>query len=188
MSPEEQEGAGRPKAVTIIGRLWLVVAVLLLCKALVNLAVWKALQPDVSNFVGDALAETPSFRFVRPVLTHITAVISMQALWWTFVGIAAFALLRLRPWARVAIQGVCGFLLVYATGFEVFWAVVWPTLPVRRATAVAFGTSYRTLALVAGLTVCLAMSAGLIWMIVLLRGPGVRAAFRTGRVDSGPVG
>jgi hypothetical protein len=188
MSPEEQEGAGRPKAVTIIGRLWLVLAVLLLCKALVNMAIWKVLQPEAPSFIGDALAQTASFRFMRPLLTHITAVITAQALWWTFVGVAAFGLLRLRPWARVAIQGVCGFLLVYATGFEVFWAVVWPTLPVRRATVVALGTSYQTLALVAGLTVCAAMSAGLIWMIVLLRGSKVRAAFRNGRVDSGPVG
>jgi hypothetical protein len=188
MSPEEQEGAGRPKAVTIIGRLWLVVAVLLLCKALVNLAIWKVLQPEAPSFIGDALAQTSSFQFMRPLLTHITAVITAQALWWTFVGIAAFGLLRLRRWARVAIQAVCGCLLVYATGFEVFWAVIWPTLPVpRRASALAFGTSYQTLALVAGLTVCLAMSAGLVWMIVLLRGPRVRAAFRTGQVDSGPV-
>src|SRR2546423_7571793 len=33
MAPEQEEGAARPKAVTIIGRLWLVVAVLLLVKA-----------------------------------------------------------------------------------------------------------------------------------------------------------
>jgi hypothetical protein len=178
MTLEELEGAERPKAVTIIGRLWLILAVLFLCKALVNLAIWEVLQPDAPSFIRDALAQTPRFRFARPLLTHITAVMTVQALWWVFVGVAAFGLLRLRPWARVAIMGVCSLLLVYSTGFEVFWAVVFPTLPARGGGAIAFGTSYRTLALVAGLAAAAVLSAGLIWMIVLLRGPRVRAAFQ----------
>jgi hypothetical protein len=182
MTPEEEEGAERPRAVTVIGRLWLVVAVLLLGKALVNLAVWTVLKPDAPSIVKDALAQTPRFRLVRPLFAHLTTVMMMQALWWIFVGIAAFALLRLRPWARVAIQGVCCFLLVYSVAFEIFWAAVWPTLAAGSAGAMTLGASYRTVALVAGLTVGAAAAAGLIWMIVLLRGPSVRAAFGTSRL------
>ena len=177
MTPEKDEGEERPKPVTIIGRLWLVLAVLLFCKAVVNLAIWKVLQPDAPNLFGDALANTPKLWFMRPLLSHITAVVTMQALWWIFVGVAAFGLLRLRPWARVAMQGIGAVLLVYFLGFGMFWAVVWPNLPSRSVSALAPGTSYRTLALVGGLTVCAVVCAGLIWMIVLLRGPGVRAAF-----------
>jgi hypothetical protein len=179
MTPEEEEVTERPKAVTVIGRLWLVVAVLLLGKALVNLAVWTVLKPDAPSFIRDALAQMPRFRLVRPLFAHLTAVITMQALWWIFVGVAAFALLRLRPWARVAIQGICCFLLVYSVAFEIFWAAVWPTLPPGSAGAMPLGASYRTVALVGGLAVGAAVAAGLIWMIVLLRGPRVRAAFET---------
>ena len=186
--PEPEEGAGRPRAVTVIGRLWLVVAVLSFCKALVNLAVWKVLQPDAPSLFGDVVAQSQRFWLLRPLFAHLTTLMTAQALWWAAVGVSAFALLRLRLWARVAIQGVCWALLVYAAGFEVFWAVVWPTLPARGAGAVAFGASYRTLAQVGGLTACAAVSAGLIWMIVLLRRPRVRAAFRAGQVDSAPVG
>ncbi len=188
MTLQEAEGAERPKAVTIIGRLWLVLAVVFLCKAVVNLAVWKVLQPDAPSLIGDALANAPKLSFMRPLLSHITAVITVQALWWVFVGVAAFGLLRLRPWARVAIQGICGLLLVYFLGFETFWAVVWPNLPPQSARAAALGASYRSLALVAGLSVGAAVGAGLIWMIVLLRGPRVRAAFQNGPSDSVPVG
>lgn len=188
MTPEEAEGAERPRAVTIIGRLWIVVAVLLLGKALVNLSVWTVLKPDAPNIIRDALAQTPRFGLVKPLFAHLTAVIMLQALWWIFVGIAAFALLRLRPWARVAIQGVCCFLLVYSVAFEIFWAAVWPTLPAGGAGAMPLGASYRTVALVAGLTAGAAMGAGLIWMIVLLRAPRVRAAFQNGPSDSVPVG
>lgn len=188
MLPDEQERPVRPRAVTIIGRLWLVLAVLFLCKAVVNLAVWKVLQPDAPSLVRDALTNAPKLSFMRPLLSHITAVITAQALWWIFVGVAAFGLLRLRPWARVAIQAVCVFLLVYFLGFEMLWAAVWPNLPSQSARAVALGTSYRSLALVAGLSVGAAVGAGLIWMIVLLRAPRVRAAFQNGPSDSGRVG
>jgi hypothetical protein len=54
MLPEE--GAERPKAVTIIGRVWLVVAVLSLCRVLVNLAVWTVLQPDAPSLFGGLVA------------------------------------------------------------------------------------------------------------------------------------
>lgn len=182
MTPEEEESAERPRAVTVIGRLWLVVAVLLLVKALVNLAVWTVLKPDAPSFFKDVLAQTPRFRLVRTLFAHLTTVMMLQALWWIFVGIAAFALLRLRPWARVAIQGICCFLLVYSVAFEIFWAAVWPTLAAGSAGAMALGASYRTVALVAGLTVGAAVAAGLIWMIVLLRQPRVRAAFGTSRL------
>ena len=187
---EEDEGQGRPRAVTVIGRLWLVLAVLSLCKALVNLAVWKVLEPDAPSLFGDVAAQAPGLPFLRPLLAHLTALMTAQALWWAFVGIAAFGLLRLRPWARVAIQGVCWAILVYvsAVGFGVFWGTISRTLPVRGAGAVAFGTSYRTLALIGGTIAYAAASAGLIWMIVLLRTPRVRAAFRAGQGDLGPVG
>jgi branched-subunit amino acid transport protein len=177
MTPGEEDGAERPRAVTIIGRLWLVLAVLLFCKAVVNFAVWKALQPDVPSLIGDALANSPKLPFMKPLLSHITAVMTAQALWWVFVGVAAVGLLRLWPWARVAMQGICGFLLVYFLGLEMFWALVWPNLPSGSARGVALGASSRLAALVAGLIVCAAASAGLIWMIVLLRRPRVRAAF-----------
>ncbi len=182
MTSEEGEGTERPRPVTIIGRLWLVLAVVFLCKAVVNLAIWTVLKPDAPGLIGEALANAPPLSFMRPLLSHITAVMTVQALWWIFVGVAAFALLRLRPWARLAMQGVCGFLLVYFLGFEIFLAAVWPNLPARSAGALALGASYRSLALVAGLTACAAVCAGLIWMIVLLRGPGVRDAFGTRRL------
>jgi hypothetical protein len=143
MTPEEEEDE-RPRAVTVIGRLWLVVAVLLLGKALVNLSVWTVLKPDAPSFIRDALAQTPRFRLVQPLFAHLTAVMMLQALWWIFVGIAAFALLRLRPWARVAIQGVCWFLLVYSVAFEIFWAAVFPALAAGSAGATPLGASYHT--------------------------------------------
>jgi hypothetical protein len=176
MPPEQNPGAERPRAVTIIGRLSLVVAVFCLCKNLVNLAIWKTLEPDAPSLFRNALAETP--RFLAPLLAHAEAVMTAQAFWWAFVVIAAIGLLRLRPWARVVFQGICWALLAYATLFGILWTTVWPMLPSRGASAPAAPTeSYRVIGLVFGLTASAAVAAGLISMIVLLRRPGIRAAF-----------
>jgi hypothetical protein len=179
MLPEQNIGTERPRAVTIIGRLSLVVAVFGLCKNLVNLAIWKTLEPDAPSLFRNALAETP--RFLHLLLAHAGALMTVQALWWAFVVIAAIGLLRLRPWARVAFQGICWAVLAYATLFGIFWTAVWPTLPARGASAPAApAESYRVIGLVFGLTTSAAVAAGLITMIALLRRPKVREAFDRG--------
>ena len=183
MPPEEDYGAERPKAVTIIGRLWLVVAVFYLGKALVNLAVWRVLEPDAATLFGDITGQLPKLWFLRPLLAHLTALMAAQALWWAFVGIAAFSLLRLRPWARVAMQGVCWTQLVYFAGFGTLWATVWPTQPVSGESAPAFSAiSNRTVVFIGGLAVFAVAATGLITVIVLLRTPKVREAFERSRV------
>ena len=180
MAPEQDTGAERPRAVTIIGRLSLVVAVFCLCKNLVNLAVWKTLEPDAPSLFRNVLAETP--RFLHPLLAHVAALMTVQALWWAFVVIAAIGLLRLRPWARVAFQGICWALLSYITLFGIFWMTVWPRLSARGASAPA--ESYRVIGLVLGLTTSAAVAAGLIAIVVLLRRPRIREAFaRDGEIE-----
>jgi hypothetical protein len=95
MLPEE--GPERPKTVTIIGRVWLVVAVLSLCRVLVNLAVWKVLQPEAPSLFGSIVAQSPRHWLLRPLFERLTALMAVQALWWLAVGLSAVQLLRLRP-------------------------------------------------------------------------------------------
>jgi hypothetical protein len=182
-----EEGAERPKAVTIIGRVWLVVAVLYLCRALVNLAVWMVLQPDAPSLFGELVAQSPRNWLLRPRFEHLTALMTAQALWWAAVGFSAFLFLRLRPWARVAIQGACWALLLYAALFAVFWAQLWLTMPPPGAAPAPGAYQHRTLALIGGLAVCAAIATGLVTMIVSLRSAAVRFAFRR-QADTRPAG
>ena len=181
MLPEEEEGADRPKAVTIIGRLWLVVAVFGLCKAIVNLAIWKVIQPDAPSLFGDIAARSP-LPFLRPLLGHLTALMTAQALWWAFVGVAAIGLLRLRPWGRLAMEAIGWALLAYTVGFVVLWTSVWPTLPARTGSAPVFAAvSNRVAGLAVALAACAVLAGASITMIVLLRKPRVREAFARAR-------
>ena len=180
MLPEEGEGTERPRSVTVLGWLWLVVAVFGLGKALVNLAVWKVLEPAAPSLFGNLADRVPRLPFLRPLLSHLTLVISAQALWWAAVVVAAIGLLRLRRWARVTIQGVCWALLAYILGFAVFWATLWPEVPVRGASAASPAT-FRAGEFAGLLAVSAFVGAALITMIVLLRSRKVREAFARGR-------
>ena len=176
MLPEEEPE--RPKAVTIIGRVWLVVAVLSLCRVLVNLAVWTVLQPDAPSLLGGLVAQSPRHWLLRPLFEHLAALMAAQALWWAAVGLSAVGLLRLKSWARPAIEGACWIVLAYAAVFGVFWAKLWITMPAQSAAAASGAHQYRMIALAGGLAACAAVAIGLVAMIGSLRSAAVRLAFR----------
>jgi hypothetical protein len=172
--PEIEEPL-RPRAVTVIGWLWLVGAFLFLVRALVNLVVWKILEPDMPSILaldGQAAAQ---LRFLRPVFEHLTALQTAEAILSAAVIVLSYELLRLREWARVGLLAVCWLVLVYVAVFGSFWFWLW-----RRIVAAPQSPagSFERIGLVAGLAVCLAAAAGLAVMIALLRGSRVRAAFR----------
>ena len=50
MMPAPEESP-RPKAVTVIGWLWLVLGVLFLFRTLVNMVIWRMLKPDLLGFL-----------------------------------------------------------------------------------------------------------------------------------------
>lgn len=173
--PEETP---RPRAVTVIGWLWLVLGFLFLARALVNMVVWKMLQPDFLAFV-DAFGDvpTPQRRLLRPLFDHLTALQAGEAVLSAAVIVIAIALLRLRPWARVGMQAVCWMVLVWVAAFGAFWVWLWQS--VAAAVPASHASSFATIGLTVGLAVCLAGAAGLVAMIASLRGPRVRSAFNT---------
>lgn len=179
MAAEVESEPERPRAVTIIGWVWVVVAVVSLCRALVNLAVWSVLEPAAPSLFGNVLSQTPNLWLVRPLLDHMKLMMSLQAVWWIAVGVSAFGLLRLRPWARVAMQGVAWALLAYTLLFAIFWLTIFRAIPGPGAGGPQFsGSAHRTLILVGGLAACALIAAALVTMIRPLRSAAVRQAFR----------
>ena len=176
--PERQ--TERPKAVTVIGRVWLVLAVLFLVRSLINLASWKLVQMGAPGLLKTFTEQSPYAWLLRPLLRHLTALLSTEAIVSALVGLSAFELLRLRPWARVAMQIVCWFALAYVVCFTAFWAWLWPKAAAAKAAANhslsphAYGTG-----LIVGVAVCLALGAALAVMIALLRSSRIREAFQS---------
>jgi hypothetical protein len=172
------EEAKRPRSVTLIGWVWLIFAIVAALKSAVSLIVWKVIQPAVPALIGDAAAQSPRLSFLRPLFAYMTELTIIRIVVWIGIAAAAVALLRLRPWARVAIQAVCATALVYVAGFTVLWGLSFGILQKDPPAGPSVPGSYRTIGLALGLGICLAAAAGLVTIIALLRKPETRAAFR----------
>jgi hypothetical protein len=182
-SREEPE---RPKAVTVIGRLWIVLAALSLFRSLVNLILWSVLQPALPSLFNMAVTQQPQTWFLEPLFRHFVAWETARALLAVAIGVSAYFFLRLRPWARVAIEVVTWLALLYAACFAVFWASVWGRTFAR---AVASGSlsarSQGPMGFLIGIAFFMAVVAGSAAVLGLLRSRRVKAAFGSAR-DSVP--
>jgi hypothetical protein len=171
------EGPQRPKAVTVIGRIWIVVAVVLTMKALVNLLTWSVLRSASPGLLRAAEQASSSAWLVGPILRYAVVLFALQAAIWGTVGFCAFSLLRMRPWARVAVQAVCWLNLAYVAGFLVFWVGIWTNAARLAAEDPSLTASKRTLVLAAGVGIGVLLGTALAVMLGYLRSSRVRAAF-----------
>ena len=177
--------AERPRAVTVIGWVWLVAAVLFLLRSLLDLVIWKMLQPAAPSLFAAAERQSPQMSFLRPLFEHLTTVKIIEAVAAAAVVVVASQFLRLRAWARVAVQAVCWLTLGYVVSFAVLWVGIWTHMTAEPAgSPMSSSYSHRTIGLVGGIAVCLFFAAGLVAMIALLRSSRVRTAFNPPRSSS----
>jgi hypothetical protein len=174
--PALEEERSRPKAVTVIGWLWLVLGGLFFLRTLVNMVLWKILKPDMLTFL-DMFGQVPEAqqKLLRPLFEHLSTLQIVEAILSAAVVVIAIQFLHLAPWARAGMQAVCWLVLVSVAAFGAFWFWLWGT--VVAAAPPAHASSFGRIGLIAGLAVCLAVAAGLVVMIALLRGSRVRSAF-----------
>jgi hypothetical protein len=180
-----EEEPERPRAITVIGWIWIVVGGLYFLRGVVDLVMWKALQPAAPALLREVESRDPELRFLRPMFEHLTAIKFAQLIAGAAVAFSAYQFLRLRPRARVVIQIVCWIVLCYVLALAALWIRIW-----TRAFALApddprFAGSHGRISLALGLGVSLALATALIVVIVLLRSSDVRHVFerRDVRVD-----
>ena len=172
-----EEEPERPRAVTVIGWIWIVVGGLYFLRSVVDLVMWRALQPAAPALLREVESREPEIRFLHPLLEHLTAIKIAQAIAGVAVVVLAYRFLRLRPRARVAIQTVCWIVLCYVFAFAALWIRIW-----TRALALApddprFAGSHGRISLALGLGLSGTLATGLIIMVVLLRSSRMRHAF-----------
>jgi hypothetical protein len=169
----------RPQAVSRIGWGWLVFGAILLVRSLLDLVVWRVLAPAVPSFISLLDATRPENRLVRRIVDHLVAYKAIEAVFAAVVILVASQFLRLRPWARPALQILCGVVTVYVLAFAAFGAWLWPRLESQRArpTAAEATGSGLVLGLVIVLVI-LAIAWLLVRMIRRMSSAAVREAFR----------
>ncbi|HKA37479.1 MAG TPA: hypothetical protein VKH43_11715 [Thermoanaerobaculia bacterium] len=172
--------AARPRAVTIIGRTWLVAGTLLFLVALVDLVVWIVLKPAMPTILGFASRKDPSVQFLAPYLEHYTLVKTIEVFFGAAVAVSAFHFLRMRAWARAALEAASWVYLVYLVAFFGFSYTIMRRAWLDRATIATHPIARERLVGGAGLGILLV--AALVLAIVRLRGRRMRAAFEEAAV------
>ncbi len=161
---------------TVIGWVWIVLGGILVLKALMNLLTWSVLHsaaPALLQAFGERFANVP---LVQTMLAHAGVMFLAQATFWTLVIVSAWNLLRLRPWARIAIQTVCGLGICYAAGFLIFWLGLWSHAGLTTMDP-SLTESMRSLALFAGAGAILLLGSFFAVMLGYLRSARLRDAF-----------
>ncbi len=174
----------RPRAVSVIGWTGLVIAAFFVARALIDLVIWRVLRPAIPALLETSLGRNPAPPYLRPLLEHLTELKVAQAIFWSIVGASAIGLLRLRPWARVAMQAACGVLACYCAVVAFFWISAWNRIPAEGPHPGALSGSHRAILFSAALAVCLLFGSGLAGVAVLLRSARVKDAFPAGSVPT----
>jgi len=174
--PALPEPPDRPRSVSVIGWVALLFSALLASKALIDVAVWKAMGPAVPSLLGRNRDPSLDLPYVRTVLAHLTEIKLAQAAAWIGIAVIAIGLLRLKPWARVAMQVVGACILLYFAGIVTLWAMAW-NAPAIDSSVPPLSEASRLTLLAGGIVLGLILAGIVVAMIVVLRRPRVREAF-----------
>jgi hypothetical protein len=173
----------RPRAVTVIGWTFLVLSLL---RFLVDLAGWLAWRfggvPDVLKAFPPPWSGDPQspLHGLDATFRHLGEVVALQGLAAACVAVVSYQLLRLRPWARVAMEVVCGVGLAATVAFATFFVTAWAQTDAA-ARRSAGGARFERWAVPSVVAVTLVIGGLLGLTVWLLRRPDVRRAFQTAR-------
>ncbi len=168
----------RPRAVTVIGWIWLVAATLRFVNGLLGLAVWK---------IGGLDRGLP-FRALRSggtrirvlgldtMLRHAAGILVLQVLVSALLACVAVALLRRRTWARRAVQTASWLGIAVMAGLGAYVYASTAQLAFESPEA---ASEIRIAGAAAGVFVALLGAVFFGGTIFLLRRPDVRRAFES---------
>jgi len=156
----------RPKAVTAVGWTFLVLSSLRFLEDVFGWIVWKLGDPEplVRFFLPPG---SPEDDLALLALRHFPTFVAVQALLALGVATISWNFLRLRPWARPALEIVCWIAVAIVTGIAGYLA-----------SARAGATGRVALGLAHAVFVLLGIDLLFAAAIATIRSRGVRAAFR----------
>lgn len=123
-----QEDNEIPESVSVIAWIWIGLGVLMLFGGFMNLLVFSMTR---SLFDGGLLAANGVPVEIVSIISLFKYVIyiAMVQLPVSVIAITAgFHLLKLRKWARTAIELISWLVVVYLAGFSVYWIDFWPEI------------------------------------------------------------
>jgi hypothetical protein len=170
----------RPTSLTVIGWLAVGFGSLAVLGGLMGLTV-SLLVPETHDVSTQDTADMPTpFGIMTPVFRYFWVLATVQLLAAALLIVAGIGLLRLKAWARTAIEVFAWLGLAYNLGFGVFWlwSLAAMTEDVPKDTGPA--AAVPIIMMVFGIAMIIAFSVPLVIVIRVLRSTNVREAIAAG--------
>jgi len=166
----------RPRAVTVVGWIWLVAATFRFLNGILGLAVWKVGGLDRGLPFLALRSGMPKVRILGLdlMMRHAAGILVLQVVLAAVLGYAAFELLRQKPWARRIVETASwlGIAVMAGVGAFVYASTAQVALESPEA-----ASEIRAAGIAAGIFVALLGAVFFGGTIFLLRRPDVRRAF-----------
>lgn len=166
----------RPKAVTVIGWVFLVASLLYVLRSALNLIILEILQATAPELLL-RLAVLSRPWVPEWLLRNTGAIYAGQVAFSIAVAYCAWGFLALKPWARRFLQVICLVLLAFDAGFAVFWLGLWTGAGGGRVAALPSTASRHGQILYSGLLVLATWAVLLGLALFFLQSAAVRGAF-----------
>lgn len=167
----------RPTGITITAWLWIVMGSLMIFSAVMGGFAYTmmgnmSLPPSSSSEMPAGFAVMNSIFQYFGVLLLLQGTVAVVAVW------AGVSLLRLRQWARTAIEVLSWIAFLYTVGFGFFWVYMWVSMTgqVPAGSAPVNVDSFQVMGAVMGVIVTAVFAVPLWIMIRYLRGAEARSA------------
>jgi hypothetical protein len=170
----------KPASVTAIGWVFIVSAILMILSGVFGFIAYRFIQ-QMGVIMPPPMSEEilVPFRILTSFLKYFGLLAFSQIIFAIFILIASIQFLKLRAWARTALEVVSWLSLVYIVGFGIFGVIAWlnmtPSLPVE-AESIGPLARFNILGAIMGIAVIVVSSISFIVIIKFLRGTIIREA------------
>ncbi|MCJ7663233.1 MAG: hypothetical protein MUO24_03220 [Desulfobacterales bacterium] len=169
----------RPTAVTVIGWIFIAGAILMILSGGLGFMAFSFMNQMAEEMPPIAEELPNQFRIMRIFFQNFGIIALLQVAFAIFVLMASIHFLKLRKWARNAVEIVAWLGLFYVIGFGIFWVVSWiditSSFPVTEAPA-GPPPLFNIIGAVMGCVVTVVWAVPLIIIIIFLRGKSIKDA------------
>lgn len=118
--------AKRPTSVTVIGWIFIVTAILIIFSGVMGFMAFSFIEQMKQEGMPQIPEGMPMpFKAMSVIFKYFGILALLQIVFAVFVLIAGVQFLRLKAWARTALEIVSWLSLFYIIGFGIFWVASW---------------------------------------------------------------
>jgi hypothetical protein len=169
----------RPTSVTVIGWIVIAGAILMILSGGMGFAVFSFMKQSAGGAPPVPEDIPGQLGVLKIAFQHFELIAMVQCALAIFIIIAGIQFLRLRRWARIALEVVAWLGLVYVVAFGIFWVVSW--LGITSSIPITEGAPGPTplfgiFGAVMGSVVALCWAVPFVVIIIFLRGKTIKEA------------